>query len=148
VKREDVKRERGEEMNYEEWERMVPGEITGDSLWKMEAYRLGLFAADVGWHDVTKLMQERRTLGLSDQLYRRAGFRQCQSGRGLFARHGQRSRALLRIRPRFGKGESRLVLQGPARVGRDCRPASLEFAYPDHSSALDHDPTAAWPHPA
>jgi four helix bundle protein len=60
-------------MNYEEWERTVPGEITADSLWKMEAYRLGLFAADVGWHDVTKLMQDRRTLGLSDQLYRSLG---------------------------------------------------------------------------
>ena len=60
-------------MNYEEWEETVPGEITGDSLWKMEAYRLGLFAADVCWHDVTKLMQDRRTLGLSDQLYRALG---------------------------------------------------------------------------
>jgi four helix bundle protein len=39
----------------------------------MEAYRLGLFIADVGWYDVTKLMQDRRTLGLSDQLYRALG---------------------------------------------------------------------------
>ena len=39
----------------------------------MEAYRLGLFVADVSWHDVTKLMQDRRTLGLSDQLYRALG---------------------------------------------------------------------------
>ena len=43
-------------MNYEEWESAVPAEIKGDSLWKMEAYRLGLFAADVGWRDVTKLV--------------------------------------------------------------------------------------------
>ena len=35
-------------MNYEEWAKTVPEEITGDSLWKMEAYRLGLFAADMG----------------------------------------------------------------------------------------------------
>lgn len=60
-------------MNYEEWARSVPEEITGDSLWKMEAYRLGLFVADVSWHDVTKLMQDRRTRGLSDQLYRALG---------------------------------------------------------------------------
>ncbi len=60
-------------MNYEEWEKSVPGEITNDSLWKMEAYRLGLFIAEMGWHDVTKLMQDRRTLGLSDQLYRALG---------------------------------------------------------------------------
>ncbi len=60
-------------MNYDEWLRGVPDEITGDSLWKMEAYRLSLFMADVGWHDVTKLMQDRRTLKLSDQLYRALG---------------------------------------------------------------------------
>jgi hypothetical protein len=60
-------------MNYEEWERSVPQEITGDSLWKMEAYRLGLFVADVGWHDVTKLMRGKRTLDLSGQLYRALG---------------------------------------------------------------------------
>ena len=39
----------------------------------MEAYRLGLFAADVGWHDATKLMRDKRTLELSDQLYRALG---------------------------------------------------------------------------
>lgn len=60
-------------MNYEEWEKDVPGTITGDSLWKMKAYQLALFMADVGWHDVTKLMQDRRTIGLSDQLYRALG---------------------------------------------------------------------------
>jgi len=60
-------------VNYEEWVASVPAEITGDSLWKMEAYRLGLFAVDVGWQDVTKLMRDKRTLGLSDQLYRALG---------------------------------------------------------------------------
>jgi four helix bundle protein len=60
-------------VNYEEWERSVPREITEDSLWRMEAYRLGLFIADVGWHDVTKLMRDKRTLNLSDQLYRALG---------------------------------------------------------------------------
>jgi four helix bundle protein len=60
-------------MKYEDWERILPQEIKGDSLWKMEAYRLALFAADLGWYDVTKLMQDRRTLALSDQLYRSLG---------------------------------------------------------------------------
>jgi four helix bundle protein len=60
-------------MNYAEWEGAVPAEITGDSLWKMEAYRLGLFIADLGWHDVTKLMRDGRTLGLSGQLYQALG---------------------------------------------------------------------------
>ncbi len=60
-------------MNYQDWEAEVPEVIKGDSLWKMTAYRLALFAADVGWHDVTRLMRDRRTWGLADQLYRALG---------------------------------------------------------------------------
>jgi four helix bundle protein len=60
-------------MTYEEWEAGVPEVIRGDSLWKMTAYRLALFATEVGWHDVTRLMRDRRTLGLADQLYRALG---------------------------------------------------------------------------
>lgn len=60
-------------MKFEEWLESVPEEITGDSLWKMEAYRLALFASDIGWYDVTKLMRDRRTLGLADQLYEALG---------------------------------------------------------------------------
>lgn len=60
-------------MNYSEWLNSVPAEIHGDSLWKMEAYRLALFAADLGWHDVTKLSADNRTKDLSSQLYRALG---------------------------------------------------------------------------
>ena len=60
-------------MTYEEWEAGVPEAIKGDSLWKMTAYRLALFASEIGWHDVTRLMKDRRTLGLADQLYRALG---------------------------------------------------------------------------
>ncbi len=60
-------------MNYQEWEDSVPKTIKGDSLWKMEAYRLALFVADIGWHDATQLMKDKRTIGLSDQLYRAIG---------------------------------------------------------------------------
>ena len=68
-----MKREGRGVVNYEEWVASVPAEITGDSLWKMEAYRLGLFAADVGWQDVTKLTRDNRTRSVSDQLYRALG---------------------------------------------------------------------------
>jgi four helix bundle protein len=60
-------------MSYEEWQRTIPAEITGDPLWKLEVYRLALFATDLGWHDVTKLMRDKRTIGISDQLYRALG---------------------------------------------------------------------------
>jgi len=60
-------------MNYEEWVETVPQEIKGDALWRVEAYRLALFAAEMGWHDVTKLVGDQRTRSLSDQLCRALG---------------------------------------------------------------------------
>lgn len=60
-------------MKYETWEEAVPRDIMRDSLWKVRAYRLSLFAADLGWFDVTKLRRDKRTIGLSDQLYRALG---------------------------------------------------------------------------
>lgn len=60
-------------MNYTDWLKKVPKEITEDTLWRMEVYRVALFAADVAWRDVTKLMQDRRTLDLSNQLYSAVG---------------------------------------------------------------------------
>src|SRR5438105_4745436 len=60
-------------MTYDEWVAQVPMRIKDDSLWNVKAYRLGLFASDLGWHDVTKLLRDRRTGSLSDQLYRALG---------------------------------------------------------------------------
>lgn len=60
-------------MNYADWLKTVPTELAEDSLWKMEAYRLALFAADLAWRDVTKLMQDKRTIGLASQLYDAVG---------------------------------------------------------------------------
>jgi four helix bundle protein len=59
--------------SHEEWLAAIPSEMTADSLWKMDAYRLALFAADLGWYDATKLMHDKRTLDLSNQLYRALG---------------------------------------------------------------------------
>jgi len=60
-------------MNYQEWEANVPDTIKADVLWKMAVYRHALFLSDLGWFDVTKLQQDHRTLGVSDQLYRSLG---------------------------------------------------------------------------
>ena len=51
----------------------VPQEFKGDPLWRMEVYRLSVFAADLAWPDVTRLIQDQRTISLADQLYRAAG---------------------------------------------------------------------------
>lgn len=60
-------------MNFDEWLAGVPEEIRADSLWKVEAYRLALFAVDLGWGDVTKLANDKRTINLCSQLYRSLG---------------------------------------------------------------------------
>jgi four helix bundle protein len=60
-------------MTYQEWEQTVPDAIRQDSLWKAKVYRLALFACYIGWQDATKLMEDRRTRSLSDQLYRSLG---------------------------------------------------------------------------
>jgi len=59
--------------NFQEWLSTVPDVFTGDALWKMIVYRYALFLGDLSWHDVTKLMKDRRTLDLSDQLYEAVG---------------------------------------------------------------------------
>src|SRR5438105_7055592 len=60
-------------MNYSEWEDKVPEEIKGDSVWKAKVYRIALFAAELAWHDVTRLIRDKRTISLADQLFRAAG---------------------------------------------------------------------------
>lgn len=49
---------------YEEWEQTVPEEIKSDSVWRMQAYRLALYAADIGWEDVVLLARDRKTIGI------------------------------------------------------------------------------------
>jgi four helix bundle protein len=60
-------------MTYSEWEKSVPVDFTCDSVWKSKAYRLALFLSDLAWSDATKLMADKRTLSLADQLYRSVG---------------------------------------------------------------------------
>jgi four helix bundle protein len=60
-------------LNYKDWEATIPEALTGDPLWRVQAYRLALFAADIGWADVTKLAQDHRARALADQLCRALG---------------------------------------------------------------------------
>ena len=60
-------------VNYNEWLKSVPVVFTADALWKMAVYRYALFLGDLAWHDTTKLMKDRRTIGLSEQLYEAVG---------------------------------------------------------------------------
>jgi len=79
-------------MTFDEWVAGLPEEIKGDSLWKMEAYRLALFATEIGWYDITELMKDRRTQGLADQLYRSLGSVSANLAEG-YSHHTGKSRA-------------------------------------------------------
>ena len=60
-------------VNYDDWLKTVPDDFKGDILWKMTVYRIALFLGDLSWFDVTKLVKDRRTIGLSEQLYEAVG---------------------------------------------------------------------------
>lgn len=60
-------------MDYNDWLASVPPEFTDDPLWRMEVYRLAVFASDLAWPDVSRLIQDRRTVSLADQLYQAVG---------------------------------------------------------------------------
>lgn len=58
---------------YNEWLNTVPSEIINDPIWKLEVYRLALFANDIGWEDVLKLSQTKLMFSVADQLHRSLG---------------------------------------------------------------------------
>ncbi len=60
-------------MEIEEWEETVPRAIREDPLWRVRAYRLALFIAELGWQDITQLTEDRRTVSIADQLCRALG---------------------------------------------------------------------------
>ena len=57
-------------MKYADWLVGVPSEITNDPIWKLEVYRLGLFAGDIAWQDVQFLAKKSLMLSVADQLHR------------------------------------------------------------------------------
>lgn len=57
-------------VNYQEWLKSVPEDITQDPLWNLEVYRLGLFVADIGWEDVVILNKNILTREAADQIIR------------------------------------------------------------------------------
>lgn len=60
-------------MNYSQWLETVPSKISNDPIWKMEVYRLALFADDIGWRDVLELSKVKLMFSVADQLHRALG---------------------------------------------------------------------------
>lgn len=59
-------------MNLKDWEKEVHPDIKNDVLWKVEAYRLSLYLADICWFDTQKIVQEKY-FSMADQLIRSSG---------------------------------------------------------------------------
>jgi four helix bundle protein len=74
------------------WAENVPNTIRLDPLWRVTVYRLSLYAADIGWDDVTLLVKDPRTRSLADQLYRALGGISSTIAEG-YSRGGGRDRA-------------------------------------------------------
>lgn len=75
-------------MTYKSWEGSVPGAITGDPLWTVEAYRLALFASELCWADIQKL-RGQHLYKLADQLYSAVGGIGAQIAEGYSRRTGK-----------------------------------------------------------
>ena len=107
-------------MDYKAWEITVPEVIKGDTLWKMTAYRLSLFAGDMCWEDISVLLRDRRTTSIADQLYRAV----CSIGANLaegYSRSTGKDRALF-YQYALGSARERGDFYYKARfvLGQDC----------------------------
>ncbi|MBI3161484.1 MAG: four helix bundle protein [Anaerolineales bacterium] len=60
-------------MKYAEWQETVFIEIRKDPIWKLEVYRLALFAGDIGRHDVLFISKQPLMYSVADQLHRSLG---------------------------------------------------------------------------
>lgn len=62
-----------EVVEYAEWERALGDVLREDPVWRMKAYRLAAYAADVGWADSQLIKREWLTGPVAPQLYRALG---------------------------------------------------------------------------
>ena len=60
-------------MRYSRWESTIPTGLSADARWGRQDYRLALYAADLGWHDIRRLSAVRATKDIADQLGRALG---------------------------------------------------------------------------
>jgi four helix bundle protein len=74
-------------MTYNEWEATASEAVRGDPTWKVEAYRLGLFAGDAAWADAEVLIRDPRGAVVAGQLIRAAASVAAQIAEG----YGRRS---------------------------------------------------------
>jgi four helix bundle protein len=59
--------------SFEAWVVRVDPESRGDPLWRMAAYRMGLYAVETAWADAAMLDRHRITRRIASQLYEAVG---------------------------------------------------------------------------
>ena len=74
-------------MTCDEWEATASEAVRADPTWKVEAYRLGLFAGAAAWTDAEKLVRDPRGAIVAGQLMRAAASVPAQIAEG----YGRRS---------------------------------------------------------
>lgn len=60
-------------LSFQEWVRTVPKSVTGDTLWRMEVYRLSEYLAYLAFEDTDMIAIQKHRVSLADQLYRAVG---------------------------------------------------------------------------
>src|SRR5439155_22631516 len=93
-------------MTLQQWENSVPTAIRNDTLWRIEAYRLGLFLSDLLWPDGLKLRKNPLTRDIADQLFRAAGRISATIAEG-YSRNTRKARSIF--------------YEYPLRSARECR---------------------------
>jgi len=56
--------------NYLKWAAAMPPEVSADPLWRLSAYRLGVYLGDLAWADSRLLWRNSITRPVASQLYR------------------------------------------------------------------------------
>jgi 23S rRNA-intervening sequence protein len=126
-------------MTFKEWMETVPAFIRNDAVWRVEAYRLALFAGDLAWQDVSRLIRDKRTISLADQLNRSAGAVSGNICEGYSRRSGKDQARFYE----YGLGSAReardLVLQGAACSRGVCMQSSNGASHADHQGPISDD---------
>jgi four helix bundle protein len=59
--------------SFESWQARAHEALRADALWRVTAYRLALYAIEIGWEDARVIDRSRITRPIGSQLYRALG---------------------------------------------------------------------------
>ena len=81
-----------DDLDYDAWARLVPPDITTDTIWRTPAYRLSLYAMACAHYELPLLVRHRASRPHVDQLLRAVGGISASLDEG-YSRSGGRERA-------------------------------------------------------